>query len=87
MDTGQVGPPGACAVRHVVTARGLKHVLVLTQLRLREASHVREVVSRPGFVIYDNVQVCLIKCTNVKGLFVTRFGTLELTANCTRCNN
>ena len=58
MDTGQVGPPVARVARHVVTARGLKHGLVLTRLRPRVVNHVREVVGILGFVIYDNVQVC-----------------------------
>ena len=58
MDTGQIGPPGVLAARHVVTARGLKQGLVLTRLRPRVANHVREVVGIPGFVIYGNVQVC-----------------------------
>ena len=65
MDTGQAGPPGARVARHVVTARGLKNGLVLARLRPRVANHVREVVLIPEFVIYDNVQVCLIKYTNV----------------------
>ena len=77
MDTGQAGPLGVCAVRHVVTAPGQKHGLVLTRLHLRVANHAREVVRILGFVIYDNVQVCLIKYTNVQRPFYY-FITCEL---------
>ena len=61
MDTRQAGPPGARVARHVVTAPGLKTGLVPTRFRQKVANHVREVVLIAGFVIYDNVQVCLIK--------------------------
>ena len=59
MDTGQIGPPGARAARHAVTARGLKPGLVLTRLRLRVANLVREVVREPEFAIYANALVLL----------------------------
>ena len=61
MDTGQAGPPGARVARHVVTAPGLKPGLVPIRLRPRAVNRVREVVQIPEFVIYVNVQVCLIK--------------------------
>ena len=57
MDTGQVGPPGARAARHVEMAPGLKPGLVLTRLLPRVANHVREVVQILGFVIYANALV------------------------------